>query len=177
MRLLRAVFQSPDGRIVLIALLLAALDQFTKLLIVRWLGAGQEKVLIEGFFRFVCWGNTGAAWSFLRGQNGGLAIVAGLAVVVLFASKHHFYAHTALGQAAFGLIFGGILGNLADRLFKGYVVDFIRFYLDQRGGSEIGFPAFNVADSAICTGVGLIFLITWRSDRQAKAAEAAEQKA
>jgi lipoprotein signal peptidase len=50
------------------------------------------------------------------------------------------------------------------------VVDFIYFYVEQRGGNEIGFPAFNVADSAICTGVGLVFLITWLGDRKAKPA-------
>jgi signal peptidase II len=76
------------------------------------------------------------------------------------------------GQFAFGLIFGGIAGNLTDRLLPGRreVIDFIYFYLHQRGGGEIGFPAFNVADTAICTGVGLIFLITWKSEHAAKPA-------
>ena len=63
-----------------------------------------------------------------------------------------------------GLIFGGILGNLVDRLFRDHVVDFIRFYLHRRSGEEIGFPAFNIADSAICVGVGLMFLISWRNE-------------
>jgi signal peptidase II len=60
---------------------------------------------------------------------------------------------------------------LIDRLWAGHVIDFIYFYVQQRGGREIGFPAFNVADSAICTGVGLVFLITWQSDRKARPAE------
>lgn len=182
----KGFFRAPDWRkdyrIVLIALLVVALDQFTKQLALRWLGPERERVIIEGFFRFVCWCNTGAAYSFLRGHNGWLAVVAIVAIIVLFHTKHHFHAETTLGLVAFGLIFGGILGNLADRLHYKYVVDFLRFYLDQRGGSEIGFPAFNVADSAICTGVGLIFLITWREEQKARAAAAAappavEQKA
>ena len=168
MRPLNAIFQRPDWRIGFIALLVVAFDQFTKLLVLRFLSGGQEKVIIEGFFRFVCWGNTGAAWSFFRGRNAWLAVVAVVAVVVLFLSKHHFDAHTLLGQVAFGLIFGGIIGNLIDRVRVKYVIDFLYFYLQQRGGTEIGFPAFNVADSAICTGVGLIFLMTWRNDHQAK---------
>ena len=180
MRRLNAIFERldwrKDVRILLIALLVVALDQFTKLLVLRFLPDGREKIVIEGFFRFVCWGNTGSAFSFFRGQNAWLALVAGVAVVVLFLSKHHFYAHTALGQAAFGLIFGGIIGNLIDRIHVKYVIDFLRFYLEQRGGSEIGFPAFNVADSAICTGVGLIFIITWRSDHRAKPPEPLEQE-
>jgi len=63
------------------------------------------------------------------------------------------------------------MGNLIDRLWKGHVIDFIYFYVQQRGGTDIGFPAFNVADSAICTGVGLVFFITWRSDHKPKPAE------
>ncbi|HPC62319.1 MAG TPA: signal peptidase II, partial [Verrucomicrobiota bacterium] len=54
------------------------------------------------------------------------------------------------------------------RVTVGHVIDFLYFYVQQRGGGEIGFPAFNVADSAICTGVGLVFLLTWRSERNSK---------
>jgi signal peptidase II len=97
-----------------------------------------------------------------------LAIVALVALLVLFLSRHHFDSRTLMGQFAFGLIFGGIVGNLVDRLRMGHVIDFLYFYLQQRGGGEIGFPAFNVADSAICTGVGLVFLLTWRSEQTPK---------
>ena len=83
-----------------------------------------------------------------------MAIVALVALVVLFFTRHHFDARTTLGQFAFGLICGGIVGNLIDRIRVGSVIDFLYFYVQQRGGGEIGFPAFNVADSAICTGVG-----------------------
>src|SRR5207247_11117913 len=117
-------------------------------------------------------GKTGAAWSLFRGNNHLLAIVAIVALAVLFFSRHHFDARTPLGQAAFGLIVGGIVGNLIDRLWAGHVIDFIYFYLQQRSGTEIGFPAFNVADSAICTGVGLVFLVTWKSERGVKPQEA-----
>jgi signal peptidase II len=95
-----------------------------------------------------------------------------MALLVLFLSRHYFDSRTLLSQIAFGLIFGGIVGNLIDRLWVGHVIDFIYFYLQQRGGTELGFPAFNVADSAICTGVGLVFLITWWSDRKVKPTEA-----
>jgi len=56
------------------------------------------------------------------------------------------------------------------------VIDFLYFYVVQRGGGELGFPAFNLADSAICTGVGLIFLLTWKSERQARTAESLAAK-
>ena len=122
------------------------------------------------------WGNTGAAWSLFRGNNELLAGVAVVALLVLFLSRHHFDSRTLLSQIAFGFIFGGIVGNLIDRLWAGHVIDFIYFYLERANGAEIGFPAFNVADSAICTGVGLVFLITWYSDHKAKAAEVSPSK-
>jgi len=168
--LLNAVLRTPNRRIGLVALAIVGLDQLTKLLVLEFLGYTQEKVVIEGFFKLVHWANTGAAWSLFRGNNKVLALVALAALVVLFFSRHHFDSRTLLGQIAFGLIFGGIVGNLIDRVVRGHVIDFLYFFLQQRTG-EIGFPAFNVADSAICTGVGLIFLITWRSERQAAPAE------
>lgn len=154
----------------MIALAVVVLDQATKQVVLRFLSGGQQKVIIDGFFRFVYWGNTGAAWSLLPGRNALLATVAVAALVILFLSRRHFDAHTMLGQIALGLVFGGIIGNLVDRLLVKHVIDFIRFYLQQRGGGEIGFPAFNVADSSICSGVALIFIVTWRSERGAKGA-------
>jgi signal peptidase II len=166
----QSIFQKSNRRIAGIAVFILALDQFTKWLVLRSLGEGDEKIIVAGFFKFVHWGNTGAAWSLFRGNNSALAFVALLALVMLFLSRHHFDSHTLSGQIAFGLIFGGIAGNLTDRLLpsRHAVVDFIYFYMQQRGGNEIGFPAFNIADSAICTGVGLIFLITWKNEHAPK---------
>ena len=148
------------------ALVIFGLDQLTKWLVLQSLEPGDERVVIPGFFKFVHWGNTGAAWSLFSGNNGMLVLVALLAGVALFLTRHHFDSHRLIGQVAFGLIFGGIAGNLFDRLHRHEVVDFLRFYILQRPfDTEIGFPAFNVADSAICTGVGLIFLITWKNEQ------------
>jgi signal peptidase II len=163
--LFSAMLRTPNRRIGLVAVAVIALDQLTKLLVLKFLGYTQEKIIIDGFFKLVHWANTGAAWSLFRGNNNVLALVALVALVVLVLSRHHFDSRTLLGQVAFGLIFGGIVGNLFDRLVRGHVIDFLYFYVQQRGG-EVGFPAFNIADSAICTGVGLIFIITWRNERQ-----------
>lgn len=159
-----------NRRITVFALLIYALDQGTKWLVLHMLPEGGEHVVINGFFRFVHWGNTGAAWSLLRGNNDLLAIIALVALVFLFLGRHHFESRTLLGQIAFGMIFGGIMGNLTDRLLpsRRHVVDFLYFYLNRPDGGEIGFPAFNVADSAICVGVALVFYVTWRADRAAK---------
>ncbi len=152
-------------------------DQLSKLAVLLWLGPWAQKEVIPGFFKLVHWGNTGAAWSLFSGNNGLLALVSVVALVVLYLTRDRFDVHTRLGQVALGLIMGGILGNLTDRLRVGHVVDFIRFYLERRGdGAEVGFPAFNVADSAICIGVGLLFLLSARSEsRQPRPTQAAEK--
>jgi len=164
------IFEKSDRGIAVLALVVLALDQLTKWLVSHALNLGDEIVIIPGFFKLVHWGNTGAAWSQFSGNNDALALVAAFAVVALFLTRHHFNSHTLSGQIAFGLIFGGIAGNLTDRLLPGRhaVVDFLYFYLQRRNGDIIGFPAFNVADTAICTGVGLIFLITWKTEHTPK---------
>jgi signal peptidase II len=160
---------SPNWRIAILALLIAAFDQITKLVVMRSVDFNSEKVIIDGFFKLVHWENTGAAWSMFRGNNGILAMVAFAALIILIWSRHHFDIHTSGGQIALGLIFGGIVGNLIDRVRVKHVIDFLYFYVMRRDGPEAGFPAFNVADSAICIGVGLLFVLSCQSERPAKA--------
>ncbi len=165
MNLTRQLLATRNRRIAAIALLVLALDQLTKAIVLHFLPVvWDERNVIPGFFKLVHWNNTGAAWSSFTGKNAALALIAIVALVILFFSRHHFNSYTWLGQLAFGLVIGGIMGNLVDRIFRHHVIDFLRFYLIQRGGDEIGFPAFNVADSAICVGVTLVFIITWRSE-------------
>ena len=158
------------------ALALYALDQGTKAAVLNWLHYAQEWVVIEGFFKLVHWGNTGAAWSLFRGNNDLLAVVAVLALVMLWLCRHHFELQTPLGQAAFGAVIGGIAGNLTDRLRMGHVVDFLYFYRPRADGSEWGFPAFNVADSAICVGVAVVFWLSWRTERRTQGQEHSEPR-
>ena len=167
---------TPTRRMALLAAFIFAADQLTKMAVLRFLDHSQERIIVPGFFKLVHWVNTGAAWSLFRGNNMLLAMIAIAALVVLFFSRHHFDARTLLGQVAFGLICGGIVGNLIDRLWAKHVIDFIYFYLQQRNGAEVGFPAFNVADTAICTGVGLVFLLTWKAERRVKPAEPSTAK-
>jgi signal peptidase II len=176
MEFFKNLFRTPNRRIAAIALVIYGLDQITKALVLASLPRGQERVIIEGFFKFVHWGNTGAAWSMFRGNNEMLAIVALLALLALFLFRHHFESKTLTGQIAFGLIFGGIVGNLTDRLLpsRQQVIDFIYFFIQRADGREIGFPAFNIADSGICIGVALVFWVTWRSEK-AKPAKPVEE--
>ena len=83
MNQINSIFRTPNRRIAAFALIILFFDQLTKALVLRFLGYEQEKVVIDGFFKFVHWGNTGAAWSMFRGNNGMLAIVA---IVVIGAA-------------------------------------------------------------------------------------------
>jgi signal peptidase II len=167
----------PEQRLGIVALVIIIADQISKFLVMRFLGFREEYVVIAGFFRLVHWGNTGAAWSVFKDNNDLLALVSAVALVVLFLSRRHFFIEASVGQLALGLLCGGIVGNLIDRLLqtRKHVIDFLYFYLERRGGGEIGFPAFNVADSAICIGVALIFLLSWNKDRAQAPLQAAGQ--
>jgi signal peptidase II len=163
---------SANQRMGLVAALIFGADQLTKLAVLRHLGLHESQVVVDGFFKLVHWGNTGAAWSMFKDNNELLSIVSLLALALLFFARDQFDAHTRRGQIALGLIFGGILGNVVDRLQYGHVVDFLYFYTYRRSGDELGFPAFNVADSAICTGIGLLFLLAALAQLRSPAAEA-----
>jgi len=166
-----------NWRVLHLALAIILLDQLTKLLVLKYLGFAEEKVVVAGFFKLVHWGNTGAAWSMFSGNNSVLAAVAMLALIILFFSRHHFNIHTLGGQLSLGLIFGGIVGNLIDRLLpsRQHVIDFLYFYAVRRDGEIASFPAFNVADSGICIGVALLFILSWRTEPAETTAETKTQ--
>ena len=157
------------------------LDQATKSLVLQTLDYAQERVVIDGFFKLVHWGNVGAAWSLFNtfsGSNEMLAVVSLMALLLLVFARKQFETSSLPGRISMGLMIGGILGNLYDRLHpaRRHVVDFIYFYAYRQSGAEIGFPAFNVADSAICIGVGLMFLAMFTSEQAPKRTPAAPEK-
>jgi len=154
----------------ILAISVFALDQLTKLAVMRFLPVpyASEVRIVPGFLRLVHWHNTGAAWSMFSNNNLILAAISAVALVVLIAARGRFGSHTLGGSIALGLIYGGISGNLLDRLLptRQHVIDFLYFHLYTRSGRELGFPAFNVADSAICVGVGLLFILSWRNEKK-----------
>lgn len=136
-----------------IAFIVILIDQITKITITRMFMHGEEKP-ITGFFNLVLAYNKGAAFSFLAAQGGWQRwFFAGIAIVAVLFIIHLLRKHA--GQRMFcwalALIMGGALGNLIDRVAYGHVIDFLDFYLAGVGH----FPAFNVADSAICLGAFL----------------------
>lgn len=143
-----------------IAALIAALDQFTKALIVRGMPFGTSHDVIPGIFSLVHTRNRGIAFGMLGAsgalvQTALLVIVAGVIVFVGIQIKRA--GGGGLATAGLALVLGGAIGNLIDRIARGEVVDFLDFYL-RWGGAEHHWYVFNVADAAISTGAGCIIL-------------------
>ncbi len=153
----------------LLALGTFALDQLSKALILRHFRPGQSIPLLPGFFDLTLVLNPGAAFGILAGLPEGIrhplfvAIAIGAAVLIVLY-RHRHLQHHALASTALGLILGGAVGNLVDRLRYGMVVDFLDFH-----AGPYHWPAFNVADSAISVGVGLMLLdlfLEWQRERR-----------
>lgn len=139
-------------------LLVWGLDRWTKELVQASLPAGASRRIIDGFFDLTHLHNPGVAFGLWSGEAGGyrMWVLSGIAlaaaVVVVVYSFRTPVGETGV-QAALALILGGTLGNLYDRLTQGHVTDFLYFYW-----KSWYWPAFNVADTAITTGVGLLAL-------------------
>lgn len=149
----------------LLALAVFALDQATKLLIGANLAFGtyyppQAITVIDGFFYIVHVGNTGAAWSMLSGKSGLLAAMALITLGAIYVWRHSLGLRLLPVQISFGLLCGGIVGNLLDRLIHGHVIDFLDFHF-----GSYTYPTFNIADSGICAGVFFYVLYSLRNSQ------------
>ncbi|HVO62820.1 MAG TPA: signal peptidase II [Terriglobales bacterium] len=140
----------------LIAFLVVVLDRLSKLAIEKNLSLHDSISLIPGFFRLTHVENRGAAFGLFADSPSewkiaGLVLFSVIALVIvatLLWKNSHSMTTTGVGLS---LILGGAIGNLWDRLVSGHVVDFLLFYVGQ-----YQWPAFNVADSAIVVGAGLL---------------------
>ena len=145
-----------------ISAIVVAFDLFSKHLIQQNFVFG-DLHSVTSFFDLVRYHNEGSAFGFLNDAGGwqkwffnGISIVA--SVVIIYLLKKH--TNEKLFCAGLALILGGALGNLYDRITLGYVVDFLNFHLNNHY-----WPAFNVADSAICVGVGLLLLDSFKASK------------
>jgi signal peptidase II len=144
-----------------LALLVILVDQITKILIVGRFQYG-DSLPITGFFNLVRVHNTGAAFSFLADAAGWqrwFFITLGIGASGLFIWLLKTHASQKLFAFAVAMLLGGAIGNVIDRAWHGYVVDFLQFHWTLLAPVFPGgyFPAFNVADSAITAGaIGLI---------------------
>jgi len=139
-----------------VILILAMLDQFTKILILRFIPFQESIPIIPNFFSLTHVYNTGAAFGMLHDSNLFFLILAMVAFVALILMRKHFQG--GLMQTGWILLMAGIIGNVTDRLRLGHVVDFLDFQI-----GSYHWPSFNVADSCICVAAALFLLSSFQS--------------
>ena len=151
----RAIYRSAYTALSVVVLFL---DQWSKGIITRTYGLHESKEVFGAFFLLTYVQNSGAAFGLFANFESSLksiflntVAVAAFVAVTVYALRSHF--RSVRLQVGLALVLGGAVGNLIDRVRFGYVVDFLLFGV---GGHY--WPAFNVADSAICVGVGLLVL-------------------
>jgi signal peptidase II len=162
----------------LIAVIILVLDRLAKLAIERTIALHDSISIIPGFFKITHVENTGAAFGLFADSPSEwkiavlilFSLIALLIVCALLWKNSHAMSTTGVGLA---MILGGALGNLWDRLVSGHVVDFLLFYVGQ-----YQWPAFNVADSAIVVGAGLLVyeILFEKADRREPVKAAVQEK-
>ncbi|WP_309399316.1 signal peptidase II [Cerasicoccus maritimus] len=161
----------------IIAVVVLVLDQATKLWIVNSVPAGANPYdggmieVVPNFFYIIHVYNDGAAWSIFSGYSTILGLLGFVALGAIYFFRKQLELHRSLLQLIFGLLIGGIIGNMIDRFAYGHVVDFLDFHL-----GSYRYPAFNVADSGITVGVGIYIVLSLiEAFKEKKAAPAPEK--
>jgi signal peptidase II len=156
-----AVSRGAALRLFATGLCVVALDQAVKAVVVSVLPFGRAVDFLGSIVRFTRTTNTGAAFGLLRGQGPWFIVVSAAAAIAITLFRREIAKLRRWDQIAFGLILGGAVGNLIDRVRLGAVIDFIDI-----GIGDLRWPSFNVADSAISIGVVILaysFIIIPRS--------------
>lgn len=139
----------------LIAFVVILLDQVTKWLIVAYMNQGESIKIIENFLYITSHRNRGAAWGILQGKMWFFYIITVIVIGILVVYIQKLEKNQKMFGIALAFMLGGAIGNFIDRLFRKEVVDFIDTYI-----FTYNFPIFNVADSALVIGVGLVIILT-----------------
>jgi signal peptidase II len=140
----------------IIAFVIIAVDQWTKWLVVKYMRLGESIPIIPNVLYITSHRNRGAAWGILQGQFWLFYLITVIVVIGLVIYIQRLPRGERLFGIALGLMLGGAIGNFIDRVFRKEVVDFIHTYI-----GTYSFPVFNIADSALCIGVALVFIKTF----------------
>ena len=146
-------------KIFLYSLLWVCLDQGVKKIITIYIGLGGSVTLIPSFLNITHVRNTGAAWSVLEGSRVFLILVSIIAIGLVYYFMIKDKKIDKIEEIGYGILLGGILGNLFDRIIFGYVIDFLHFTF---GNDQ--FPVFNIADIGIVIGTFIIIVIMLKED-------------
>jgi len=141
-------------------------DQWTKHMVQKSLPFHQTVAVVPGFFNLTHVRNPGGAFGIFGGEKGGLGsllfvVVSLLAIGILLVLMLRVREGEEIYSLSYSLVLSGAIGNLIDRLQYGEVIDFLDFHL-----FSIHWPAFNIADSAICIGIGLMAFELLAQDRK-----------
>ncbi len=153
MRRIEQLGSSPWIRAAAVLVLVVAADQLSKHAVESSIVGGEERKFLPGI-ELVNTRNNGIAFGFLPGSHGGVTLLIALALVGLIA---YFATHSSqrLIWLPTGMLAGGALGNIADRIRDGAVTDFIKL--------PLGWPPFNLADASITLGIVVLFFVLDRA--------------
>ncbi|MCM3616334.1 signal peptidase II [Sutcliffiella horikoshii] len=147
----------------LIALGIIIVDQLTKWLVVRYMELGESIPIIHNFLYLSSHRNRGAAWGILEGQMYFFYIITVGVVIGLIVYLQKLPKEQPWMKLALSLMLGGAIGNFIDRVLHQEVIDFINTFI-----FTYDFPIFNVADSALVIGVGIILVLTLLEGKKEK---------
>lgn len=139
--------------VLILGIVIVFADQITKYWIRFNYDLGEIHSVIPGLFNLTYLRNTGAAWGMFDGYNTWLGLLSIVVLAGLILFRRSFISNVFEHKIALACLLGGIAGNLIDRLRLGFVTDFLDFHLN-----GWHWPSFNIADAAICTGVGIYIL-------------------
>jgi len=146
-------------KIFIYSLLWLFLDRGTKFLVTNLINLGESIKVIPSFFYLTYVRNTGAAWSILEGSRIFLIIASFIAIVLVYFFMIKDKKIEKIEEIGYGVLLGGILGNLLDRVIFGYVIDFFHFIF-----GSYQFPIFNIADIGIVIGTFIVIFIMLKED-------------
>ena len=148
--------------IFLVSIIVFIVDIISKILVSNFMLEDQSIKIINNFLYFTYAKNTGIAFSFLEGNM--LFIISMTLIIVVLLIKYVYNKKLDVKEKiSYGLVLGGAIGNLFDRIVYGYVIDFIDVYI-----FGYDYPIFNVADSCVVVGIILILLLSFKSEGSEK---------
>ena len=147
-----------NKKILLISTIVFALDQISKAIIDFTLTLSKSVKIIKNFFYLTYYQNTGAAWGIMANKTYLLIILSIIVLIIIYRYMYSFKLNKR-NLLAFGLLLGGIVGNLLDRVIFGYVRDFLDFKI-----FGYNFPIFNISDCAIVIGIFLLIIAIFKKE-------------
>lgn len=145
----------------LIAIIVIAIDQWSKWLVIKYMDLYEQIPIIDNFFYLTSHRNKGAAWGILQGQMNFFYVITVIFVIGIIYYLHKYAKGHQWLAISLSLILGGAIGNFIDRLFRKEVVDFLDVII-----FNYDYPIFNIADSALVVGVILFAIISFIEEKK-----------